>query len=156
MKNRKTLRLLSLLFLFFLSPTLCKISVQAETPPQIHPYASYYLDNYGSYVYPAGNSLVQVYFSVAGAGTMDELGALSIEIYECSTNSSNIKDWEWKTTFTHDSTPGMLSYNDDYHSGHVDYNGTAGKWYKAYVCIWGGKDGDGDTRYFWTYARQAT
>lgn len=87
---------------------------------------------------------------------MDELGALSIEIYECSTNSSNIKDWEWKKTFTHDSTPGMLSYNDDYHSGHVDYYGIAGKWYKAYVCIWGGENGAGDTRYFWTYARQAT
>ena len=87
---------------------------------------------------------------------MDELGALSIEIYECSTNSSNIKDWTWKTTFTHDSTPSMLSYNDDYHSGHVDYYGTAGKWYKAYVCIWGGKDGAGDTRYFWTSAKKAT
>ena len=87
---------------------------------------------------------------------MDELGALSIQLYECSTNSSNIDDWEWKTTFTYDSTPGMLSYNDDYHSGHVDYYGTAGKWYKAYVCIWGGEDGDGDTRYFWTSAKKAT
>lgn len=156
MKNKKALRILSLFILLFLSPMMCRVSVRAETDPQIQPYASYYLDSYGAYVYPAGNSLIQVYFSVEGAGTMDELGALSIEIFECSTNSSDIRDWTWKETFKHDSTPGMLSYNDDYHGGNVDYYGTAGKWYKAYVCIWGGKDGDGDTRYFWTYARQAT
>ena len=156
MKNKKTLRILSLFILLALSPMLFMVNVQAETDPQIRPYASYYLDNYGAYVYPAGNSLIQVYFNVSGAGTMDELGALSIQLYECSTNSSNIDDWEWKTTFTYDSTPGMLSYNDDYHSGHVDYYGTAGKWYKAYVCIWGGEDGDGDTRYFWTSAKKAT
>lgn len=119
--------------------------------------ASAYLSSYGAYVYPAGNDLVQVWFDVDGTGYMDELGALSIQLYECSTNSSNIDDWEWKTTFTYDSTPSMLSYNDDYHSGHVDYpDGKAGWWYKAYVCIWGGKDGDGDTRYFWTSAKKAT
>ena len=80
---------------------------------------------------------------------MDELGALSISIYE-STDGTN---WTWKKTFTHDSTSGMLSYNDDYHSGYVSYNGVAGRYYKAYVCIWGGKDGDGDTRYFYTSAK---
>ena len=37
----------------------------------------------------------------------------------------------------------------------LTYNGTAGKYYKAYVCIWGGKDGDGDTRYFWTSAKNS-
>ena len=58
--------------------------------------------------------------------------------------------WTWKKTFTHDSTAGMLSYNDDFHTGHVTYNGVVGRYYKAYVCIWGGKDGQGDTRYFWT------
>lgn len=122
----------------------------------VQPQASYYLSVYGAYVYPAGGSLIQVWFDAQGTGYMDELGALSIEIYECSSNSSNINNWTWKKTFTHDSTTGMLSYNDDYHSGHVNYYGTAGKWYKAYVCIWGGKNGDGDTRYFWTSARQAT
>lgn len=120
------------------------------------PRASYYLSMYEAYVYSAGAGLMQVWFDAQGTGYMDELGALSIEIYECSTNSSNINDWTWKKTFTYDSTSGMLSYNDDYHSGHVDYYGTIGKWYKAYVCIWGGKDGGGDTRYFWTSAKKAT
>lgn len=115
--------------------------------------ASYYLDAYNAYVYLPGNGNVQVWFDVSGTGYMDEIGALSIEIYECSTNSSNINDWTWKKTFTHDSTSGMLSYNDDFHSGHVTYSGTAGKYYKAYVTIWAGKNGDGDARYFWTSAK---
>lgn len=145
----------AILALVLLIATPMHISTNANAVV-IQPYASYYLDSYGAYVYPAGNSLVQVYFDAEGTGYMDEIGALSIQIYECSTNSSDIDDWTWKDTFKHNSTDGMLSYNDDYHSGHVDYYGTAGKYYKAYVCIWGGKDGKGDTRYFWTSAKKAT
>ena len=113
------------------------------------PRASAYLDNYGAYVYLPGNGQVQVYFDVTGTDYMDELGALSIEIYE-STDGTN---WTWKKTFMHNTTSGMLSYNDDFHTGHVTYNGVVGRYYKAYVCIWGGKNGQGDTRYFWTSAK---
>lgn len=118
--------------------------------------ASDYLTSYNAYISLPGSGKVRVYFNVSGTGYMDEIGALSIEIYECSTNSSDLDDWEWKDTFLHDSTSGMLSYNDDYHSGYVTYNGTAGKYYKAYVCIWAGENDDGDTRYFWTSAKKAT
>lgn len=138
-----------ILVLVMVLPVLCSAAVAEPVQPR----ASYYLDNYGAYVYLPGNGEVQVYFNVTGTDYMDELGALSIQIYECSTNSSDINDWTWKKTFTHDSTSGMLSYNDDFHVGHVTYQGTVGKYYKAYVCIWGGKDGDGDTRYFWTSAK---
>lgn len=110
------------------------------------PRASAYLSTYAAYVYLPGDGEVRVYFNAQGTGYMDELGALYIELYE-STDGVN---WEWVDTFNHDTTPGMLSYNDYYHSGYVSYDGVAGRYYKAYVCIWGGKDGDGDTRYFWT------
>lgn len=119
----------------------------------VEPRASDYLSAYNAYVYLPGDGEVRVYFNVQGTTTLDELGALSIQLYECSTNSSNLNDWEWKTAFAHDLSPGMLGYDDFYHSGYVSYQGTPGKYYKAYVCIWGGKDGDGDTRYFWTSAK---
>lgn len=115
----------------------------------VQPRASAYLDGYTAYVYLPGDGEVRVYFNVEGTDDMDELGALRIEIHE-STDGVN---WEWVDTFNHDTTPGMLSYNDDYHSGYVSYDGVAGRYYKAYVCIWGGMDGDGDTRYFWTSAK---
>lgn len=117
------------------------------------PRASDYLSAYNAYVYLPGDGEVRVYFDVEGTRIMDELGALSIQLYECSTNSSNLNDWEWKTAFAHDSSPGMLGYNDFFHLGYVSYQGTPGKYYKAYVCVWAGKDGDGDTRYFWTSAK---
>ena len=137
------MRFVALFLVFSLSMPICANAAAVEP---IQPRASAYLDNYGAYVYLPGNGEVQVYFNVTGTGTMDELGALSIRIYE-STDGTN---WTWKKTFTHDSTAGMLSYNDYFHYGYVTYNGVAGRYYKAYVCIWGGKDGQGDTRYFWT------
>lgn len=118
----------------------------------VEPRASYYLDSYSAYTYPAGSGKIQVYFSVVGAGDMDEIGALRVAIYE-STDNVN---WTWIKSFTHDSTSGMLGYDHFYHSGHVDYQGVAGRYYKAYVCVWAGKDGSGDTRYFWTSAKKAT
>ena len=136
-------RLIALLLVFsFLVP----VYAQAAETESVQPRASAYLSTYGDYVYLPGNGEVQVYFNVTGTDDMDELGALSIAIYE-STDSEN---WTWKKTFKHNTTSGMLSYNDDFHTGHVTYNGVVGRYYKAYVCIWGGKDGQGDTRYFWT------
>jgi hypothetical protein len=80
---------------------------------------------------------------------MDEIGTLFIEIHE-STDGVN---WDRVKVFNHYSTSGMLSYNDDYHSGYVSYDGTKGNYYKAYVCVWAGENGDGDNRYFWTSAK---
>lgn len=116
------------------------------------PRASDYLDSYQAYVYPAGNGEIQVWFSVTADTYMDELGALSIHIYESSDNST----WTYKTTYRHSNYSGMLGTDDIFHSGHISYQGTAGKYYKAYVCIWAGKDGGGDTRYYWTSSKKAT
>lgn len=146
-KNTSTaIRFIALLLVFSLMVPVYANAAVAET---VQPRASAYLDNYGAYVYLPGNGDVQVYFNVTGTGIMDELGALSIKIYESTDGTS----WTWKETFKHDLTPGMLSYNDNVHASHVTYDGVVGRYYKAYVCIWGGKDGQGDTRYFWTSAK---
>ena len=149
-RMRPFIRFVALILIFTMTIPVFASAVSDAVQPR----ASYYLNNYGAYIFLPGDGEVRVYFDVTGTGYMDELGALSIQIYECSTNSSNINDWTWKKTFTHDSTPGMLSYNDNFHGSYVTYQGTEGKYYKAYVCIWGGKDGDGDTRYFWTSAKR--
>ena len=134
---------------FLVFSFIVPVYAQATDTESVQPRASAYLSSYGAYVYLPGNGQVQVYFDVVGTNVMDELGALSIAIYE-STDGVN---WTWKKTFKHNTTSGMLSYNDDFHTGHVTYNGVVGRYYKAYVCIWGGKDGQGDTRYFWTSAK---
>lgn len=40
----------------------------------------------------------------------------------------------------------MLANDKDFYVSSVDYSGTEGHSYKAYVTIWAGKDGDGDSR----------
>ena len=114
--------------------------------------ASAYLSGYGAYIYPAGWGKVQVWFDITGTGYMDEIGALEIRIYESKDNST----WTWVKTFEHQNDAGMLGYNDFSHAGHVEYKGTIGRYYKAYVCVWAGENGDGDTRYFWTNVEKAT
>lgn len=141
-----------ILAVILLISMLIPFGAQAAVVDPVQPRASYYLDSYNAYIYPAGSGLIQVYFEAQGTGYMDELGCLSISIYESTDNST----WTWKKTFTHDSTSGMLGYIKYAHFGHVDYQGVAGRYYKAYVCIWGGDNGAGDTRYFWTSSKKAT
>lgn len=118
----------------------------------VEPRASDYLNSYSAYIYPAGWYKVQVWVSVTGVTDMDEIGALSIMLYESTDNET----WTWVETFKYSDNPDMLGYDDYSHSGHVEYQGSIGKYYKAYVCVWAGKDGDGDTRYFWTSPVKAT
>ena len=152
MYNRKASAFTRFMIMILIVAMTVPMGVSAATGEIAQPYASYYLNSYNAYVYPAGGGDVQVWFSATGAGTMDELGALTIEIHE-STDGDN---FTWVDTFNHDSTSGMLGYGTNLHSGHVTYDGVAGRYYKAYVCIWGGKNGVGDTRYFWTSAKKAT
>ena len=76
---------------------------------------------------------------------MDEIGVLSIELYEVNSDNS----LTWITTFLHEYHDTMLVYDDWYHCSYVSFQGSSTKTYKAYVCIWAGKNGSGDTRYMW-------
>lgn len=118
----------------------------------VQPRASDYLSSYTAYVYSAGWGDIQIWFNVTGTGYLDAIGALSIEVYESTDNET----WTWKQTYNHEDYSQMLSYNDNYHSGYVEYDGVVGRYYKAYVCIWGGGLEVGDARYFYTSAKKAT
>ena len=119
---------------------------------EVQPYASNYLDMYNAYVCAMGSGKIQIWFTVVGDTTMDEIGTLKIMLYESSDN----KNWTWKKTYLHENYASMLAEDTYVHSSYVSYNGTAGKYYKAYVSIWAGKNGSGDTRYMWTASERAT
>ena len=126
---------------------LCPISAGATEGDSVMPCASYYLDAYSAYVYITSSGQVQVWFDVMGTGYMDEIGTLSIKLYESTDGTT----WTRVKTFSHENYSSMLAYDDYYHSGHVSYQGSTSKQYKAYICFWAGKDGLGDTRYMWAY-----
>lgn len=143
-KRSVTIKVIAIILLVVM---LCPIEALA-----VESRASHYLNSYSAYMYPAGWGKVQVWFDVTGVNDMDEIGSLEIQIFESKDNST----WTWVETFEHQDYSGMLGYNDYTHTGHIEYNGTIGRYYKAYVCIWAGKDGAGDTRYIWTSPKKAT
>ncbi len=145
-------RLLKIVSLILCISLLVPCSAYAAEVSEVQPCASYYLNSYQTYICAIGNGKIQVWFNVVGVGTQDELGTLSIKIYE----STDKQTWTWKTTFLHERVSNMLAYNTYHHCSSVTYQGTVGKYYKAYVCIWGGSDGNGDSRYVWCSPQQAT
>ena len=146
MIKKKSLLVKATIFIIVVA-LVCPVSTNAAEPR-----ASDYLASYSAYVYPAGWGKVQVWFDVTGTGYMDEIGALEIQLYESKDNET----WTWVKTYQFSDYTDMLAYNTFTHMSHVEYSGTIGRYYKAYMCIWAGKDGAGDTRYFWTPAEKAT
>ena len=118
----------------------------------VQPRASDYLDNYNAYVYSAGWGNMRVYFNVTGTDYLDAIGVLTISVYESKDNAT----WTCVKTYNHDQYSQMMAYNEIYHSGYVEYDGVIGRYYKAYVGIWGGGMEVGDSRYFYTSAKKAT
>lgn len=141
-KKSFLVRIISLILILALAIP-CTVSVASAT--EIQPYASKYLSLYNTYVCDVGGGNIQVWYEVMATGRMDEIGTLSIMLYEVNSDGS----LTWVKTFLHEDYDTMLYTNDNYIYSHVSYQGSSSKTYKAYVCIWAGKDGSGDTRYMW-------
>lgn len=135
-----TMILAIVLTLSFLIPSFAS-AASIETA---QPYASNYLTAYNTYICRVSGG-IQIWYEVMGTGDMDEIGVLSIELYEVNSNGS----LTWIKTFLHEEYDTMLAYDDWSHISYVSHQGSSTKTYKAYVCIWAGKNGSGDTRYMW-------
>lgn len=153
MKNNKRSAVIRIVALLLVITMVVPVNVNATTGDEIAPYASYYLTSYNTYIYPAAWGKIQVWFSVTGVEYMDDIGVLKVMLYESTDGGET---WTWIKTFSHEKYASMLGQDKIYHSGYVEYAGTIGRYYKAYVCIWAGKDGDGDTRYMWTDVQRAS
>lgn len=153
MKKASRRHLITFAAMLLVVVTLVPVNAFAATKEEIMPLGSDYLDSYSAYVYPAGSGKIQVWYIVDADTYMDDIGALRIMLYESSDNTN----WSWKKTYTHDVYTSMMGHDKIAYSSHVDYDdAVAGYYYKAYVTIWAGVDGGGDTRYMWTSVKQAT
>ena len=152
MNRNKHALLVKLIALMLIFAIISPLSVSAEALEKSQTRASDYLSSYNTYVCAMGSGKLQIWYTVVGMDDMDEIGVLSIKLYE-STDQTN---WTRVKTYSHENYSSMLAEDDFFHSSYVSYNGTAGKYYKAYVCIWAGRNGSGDTRYMWTPVERAT
>lgn len=139
--------------------TLCMVlclilpsTVFASSGETMQPYASRYITSYNTYICAVGGGDIQIWFEIMGTGDMDELGTLSIILYESTNNST----WTEVATYLHEDNSSMLIEDDYWHMDYVPYDGVQGRYYKAYVCLWAGKNGGGDTRYMWAPSVRAT
>ena len=98
---------------------------------KIRPCASNYLTAYNTYICDKGNGLHEIWFEVMGTGDMDEIGTLSIMLYEVI----SVGSLKWVKTFLHEDYNTMLSYDDWYHCSYVTYQGSSSKTYKAFFYI---------------------
>lgn len=123
------------------------IHAQAAVPDTVSPMASSYLSSYTAYICAMGNGELQIWYEVCGTRTQEYLGTLIIQLYESTDN----ENWSWVKTYLHEDYDTMLAQNTFFHMNYVPYyEGVPGRYYKAYVGIWGGPDDCGDSRYIWT------
>ena len=148
-KNRIILRVCALMLACFL---LLPGTAHGAVIEPAQPYASDYLTGCSAYIDTTSNGVLKIWFTAMGDTNMDELGALHIILYESTDQSI----WMQAKTFTPTNYPAMLAENDWLYTSYVPYDGVAGRYYKALIRIWAGKDGGGDSRYVWTAPVKAT
>ena len=147
MERKRNRYLIKLIAAALAAILLTPVQAYAAVPETVSPMASAYLASYTAAIHPAGNGELQVWFRVTGTGTQDYLGALIVYLFESTDN----ENWDCIKTFLHEDHDTMLAQNTYAHMGHVIYNeGVPGRYYKAYVGIWGGPGDTGDARYIWT------
>ena len=153
MINRKKNTFVKLVAVILVIAFMAPISVSAAMPETVMPMASNYLMGYTAYICAMGSGELEIWFEVTGTGTQEYLGVMTIYLYESADNVN----WTWVKTFRHIDYEQMLLTNVVFNVNHVDYDeAVPGRYYKAYVGIWGGPDDTGDARYIWTTVERAT
>lgn len=135
---KKQTRIVAILLFFVMVMGFSTVAFAADNSPM----ASKYLTSYSAYIWSGGNEDISIWFDVTGTGTMDEIGALTIILQESGDNS----EWSTVQTFRYTNYSNMLEYNSADCVSNVDYSGAEGMYYRAYVTVWAGIDGDGDSR----------
>lgn len=122
---KRRVRIVSFIFVMILCFSLLAPIALAEE-------GSLYIDFYVAGMTAGSNGKVTVSYHITGTGTMDQIGAISITIYE---NGTAVK------TYSSSTTVGMMSSNTFIHASTITYSGTVGKSYSAYVTFQAGKNG---------------
>ena len=129
MSGRKTIRLSMLVLAIVLCLSIIAPSAAAR--------GSLYISTYNAYMTAGNSGNVTAWFDITGTGTMDQIGAVTVYVYE---------DGTLVKTFSHTTTAGMMASNTFFHASSVTYSGTVGKNYSACVVFQAGKNGSWDNR----------
>lgn len=143
MHSKRNVLTTILAIILVISLLLPPIPVAALETDPVSPRSSAYLHSYKAYIYDAGHGDLQIWFNVCATGTMDEIGALTIVLKESSDGGIT---WRTAKTFRSTTYSSMLASNRYLYLSDVEYGGTVGHKYYAYVTVWAGRNGGGDSR----------
>lgn len=145
MKHFRRCALCSLLTLCLMSTMLCAFASANNR-------SSAYLSSYTSTLKALSGGEIAVVVDVDGVGTMDEIGAAEIHIYESTDNSL----FTLVESYYSDDYSDMLWQNKThYYDSPVTYEGVVGRYYKATVCFYAAKNGGSDTAWYTTVSKRA-
>lgn len=111
--------------------------------------SSLYLDAYRAWLTPQSDGEIAVSIHVQAVDYMDDVGALSVEIYESSDGGST---WERVRTYYSSMYPELLVQDDYlYYDTPIFHQGTAGYKYCAIVEVYAGDSTGSDSRSYQTH-----
>ena len=124
----------------------------AQPVEEVQPRAGSHIRCDYAEVIPLGGGKIQAYYIVEGMGTMTDIGAETVQIYE-STDGTN---WTWKKSFRYINMPELMGHGVDEYDYTLNYQGVVGRYYKAHVTLLA-RDADGqETRIYFTAQTRAT
>lgn len=151
MKSSKKLVLVRLTALLLVVCMVAPCYASAAVIEPVMPVDSDYFDSSNAFISAMGGGRIEIWFSITADNVMDEIGALSIRLYE----SADGQNWTRVSTFLHENRPGMLVGGEYAYSSCVSYYGIPGRQYKAHLSLWAGRNGNGEVLYTWTQPERA-
>lgn len=142
MKNFGKRILCGLLAVGLLSALLCTAA---------YARSSAYLDSYRATVTAKSEGKMVVTVDVSGVGTMTEIGATTIYIYESKDNKSFTR----VATYEHTDYPEMMGSGTYYYKDAITHNGTPGYYYFASVYCYAANANGSDEKNYTTSAKKA-
>lgn len=149
MKTSKMMRLVALVLILALTlPTYG----YAALPETAEPCVYTHIYDWNGYVTALGGGKIKATYWIDATGTMVDIGAETVQIYESTDN----ENWTWKTSYRLRDNEDMMGHGTDYYKYSVQYQGVAGRYYKAHMSLVARDASGEETRFFFTDYTQAT
>ena len=110
--------------------------------------SSLYLDGYRAWLTPKSGAKIDVNIDVQAVGDMDDIGAISVAMYESADNGVT---WSRDGTYYSALYPELLQHDTYwYYETPITHQGTAGYKYCAVVTVYAGDSTGSDSREYQT------
>lgn len=129
-------------YLSFLLATVILLSFPVCATGEVDQRSSDYFACYSAYLREKDSFNFEIVFSITARRIMEELGAKRIRVQI----SSDGENWATTQTYTRETHPAFINYNNITHDYSFSYNGSRGFYYRA-VITFHAKDATGSAAY---------